>query len=226
MNGSYLDELNDKQRQAVTTLVGPLLIIAGAGSGKTRVITYRILELLKQGVPQKQILALTFTNKAAKEMFERVKSLSGKKLKNLNISTFHAFGVRILKEFIQLLGYSAKFSIYDQADKISLLKEIIRESPKGNDVFDLYNLSNLISAIKTGREYWTNETEPLESLYTEYHERLKIYGAVDFDDLIVLPIQLFELCPDVLTALCARFTYVMVDEFQDTSHAQYRTWKD
>ena len=115
--------LNPEQFQGVTTIDGPVLIIAGAGSGKTRVITYRIAFMLSSGIPQSSILALTFTNKAAREMEERVKSLTGKKLKQLSVSTFHAFGVQILKKHITKLGYRENFSIYDTSDQISLIKE-------------------------------------------------------------------------------------------------------
>ena len=113
------DQLNPEQYRAVTTINGPILIIAGAGSGKTRVITYRIANMLEKGIPQSQILALTFTNKAAKEMEDRIKSLTGRKLQNLTVSTFHAFGVRILRQDIDKLGYRPNFSIYDETDRKS-----------------------------------------------------------------------------------------------------------
>lgn len=116
-------ELNPQQYRAVTTIEGPILIIAGAGSGKTRVITYRIAHMLDTGIPQSQILALTFTNKAAKEMSDRIKSLTQKKLQNLTVSTFHAFGVKILRQHIERLGYRENFSIYDETDRSSLIKE-------------------------------------------------------------------------------------------------------
>ena len=121
------NELNGPQLKAVTTLEGPILIIAGAGSGKTRVITYRIARMLEKGIPQSAILALTFTNKAAREMENRVKELTGKKLQSLTLSTFHAFGVKLLREEIEILGYRKNFSIYDSTDKMELIKESLRE---------------------------------------------------------------------------------------------------
>ncbi|MFC2743762.1 MAG: UvrD-helicase domain-containing protein, partial [Selenomonas artemidis] len=128
------------------------MIIAGAGSGKTRVITYRIAHMLDEGIPQSAILALTFTNKAAREMEERVKSLTGKKLQNLTVSTFHAFGVRILRQDIAKLGWRENFSIYDETDKASLIKESARELQFKSDALELYKIANLFSNIKTGRK--------------------------------------------------------------------------
>src|SRR5215471_9964599 len=121
------ERLNEPQTNAVRAVEGPVLIIAGAGSGKTRVITYRIAHMLEKGIPQSSILALTFTNKAAREMEKRVKELTGKKLQSLTVSTFHAFGVKILREEIEVLGYRKNFSIYDSTDKIELIKECLRE---------------------------------------------------------------------------------------------------
>ena len=145
-------ELNPEQFRAVTTLDGPILIIAGAGSGKTRVITYRIARMLDSGIPQSQILALTFTNKAAKEMAERIKELTQKKLKNLTVSTFHAFGVRILRQDIDKLGWRDNFSIYDETDRSALIKETGRELQFTQDALDVYKLGSLFSDIKTGRK--------------------------------------------------------------------------
>ena len=145
------NELNTEQYEAVTTTEGPLLIIAGAGSGKTRVITFRIAYMLEKGIPQSQILALTFTNKAAKEMEERVKSQTGRKLQNLTVSTFHAFGVRILRQHIDRLGWRSNFSIYDETDRNQLIKETGRELGFTADALDVYAIGNLFSNIKTGR---------------------------------------------------------------------------
>ena len=214
-------ELNPEQLRAVTTIAGPILIIAGAGSGKTRVITYRIAHMLDEGIPQSAILALTFTNKAAREMEERVKSLTGKKLQNLTVSTFHAFGVRILRQDIDKLGWRENFSIYDETDKASLIKESARELQFTSDALDLYKIANLFSNIKTGRKNWETANDMYRALYESYEQGLKLYNAVDFDDLIMLPIRLFHEHPDVLAKYRARYTYIMVDEFQDTSHQQY-----
>lgn len=218
---SLRKELNPEQFRAVTTTEGAILIIAGAGSGKTRVITFRIAHMLEKGIPQSQILALTFTNKAAKEMADRIKDLTQKKLQNLTVSTFHAFGVRILRQDIDKLGYRENFSIYDETDRISLIKECGRELKFSPEAMDIYTISNLISNIKTGRKNWETANDMYRPLYELYQEGLQLYNAVDFDDLIVLPIKLFREHPEVLSRYRERYKYIMVDEFQDTSHQQY-----
>lgn len=215
------NELNPEQYEAVMTINGAILIIAGAGSGKTRVITFRIAHMLDAGVPQSAILALTFTNKAAREMSERIKDLTGKKLPLLTISTFHAFGVRILRQEISALGYRENFSIYDETDRNALIKETGRELAYSPDALDVYQVGILISDIKTGRKQWTIENEMYKELYEGYQEGLKLYNAVDFDDLITLPIKLFREHPEILAKYKERYKYIMVDEFQDTSHQQY-----
>ncbi len=219
-------ELNDKQYLAAEQLNGPLLIIAGAGSGKTRMITFRIAHMLEKGIHQSNILALTFTNKAAREMEERVKTLTSKKLTNLTVSTFHAFGVKILKESISQLGYNDNFSIYDQTDKISAIKEAARELNISPDVLDIYEVANLFSSIKTGRIKWTDTNNSFKPLYIEYQEYLFNHNSVDFDDLIILPVKLFTEFSDILKAYQLKYQYIMVDEFQDTSIAQYRLIKE
>lgn len=215
------DQLNPEQYRAVTTINGPILIIAGAGSGKTRVITYRIANMLEKGIPQSQILALTFTNKAAKEMEDRIKSLTGRKLQNLTVSTFHAFGVRILRQDIDKLGYRPNFSIYDETDRKSLIKETGRELQFTADAMDLFKIGALFSDVKTGRKGWQSDNDMYRQLYEGYQEGLKLYNSVDFDDLITLPIKLFKEHPEVLEQYKNRYKYIMVDEFQDTSHQQY-----
>jgi DNA helicase-2/ATP-dependent DNA helicase PcrA len=217
--------LNEPQREAVTTINGPLLIIAGAGSGKTGVITHRMAHMLSQGIPQNAILALTFTNKAAREMEARVKTLTGKKLTNLVVSTFHAFGVRILRRTIPRLGYRENFSIYDAEDQVQLLKTTAREMRLSPDALDLTKTIALFSAVKTGRKTWEKANDMLLPLYEEYQEHLAVYNAVDFDDLIALPIRIFREFPDVLEEYRSRFKYIMVDEFQDTSMIQYDLMK-
>ena len=214
-------ELNPQQYRAVTTTDGAILIIAGAGSGKTRVITFRIAHMLDKGIPQSQILALTFTNKAAKEMSDRIKGLTQKKLQNLTVSTFHAFGVKVLRADIEQLGYRENFSIYDETDRVALIKECGRELKFSPEAMDIYTIGNLISNIKTGRKNWDTMNDMYRPLYESYQEGLKLYNAVDFDDLIVLPIKLFKEHPEVLAKYRDRYKYIMVDEFQDTSHQQY-----
>jgi DNA helicase-2/ATP-dependent DNA helicase PcrA len=223
-------ELNGHQLRAVKALEGPVLIIAGAGSGKTRVITYRIAHMLERGIPQHAILALTFTNKAAREMEVRVKELTGKKLQSLTVSTFHAFGVKILREEIERLGYRKNFSIYDETDKKEAIRESLRECRISPDGVDLEALASLFSNIKTGRFRWgapdgkdrTIAGAEWQPVYGEYQQNLKLYNALDFDDLLILPIALFEEYPEVLEKYRRRYRYLMVDEFQDTSLIQYR----
>ena len=230
---NFETELNGPQIQAVSALEGPVLIIAGAGSGKTRVITCRIANMLEHGIPQSAILALTFTNKAAREMESRVKELTGKKLQNLTVSTFHAFGVRILRDEIEALGaeesagevrpgYRKNFSIYDETDRNDLIRECLREHRISTEGVDLYALGQLFSNIKIGRLRWEDADDSWEPVYREYQKSLRIYNALDFDDLLVLPIELFESRWDILEKYRHRYRYIMVDEFQDTSFIQYR----
>lgn len=224
---SFGADLNGPQLKAVTTLEGPVLIIAGAGSGKTRVITYRIARMLEKGIPQAAILALTFTNKAAREMESRVKELTGKKLQSLTVSTFHAFGVKILRDEIEALGFRKNFSIYDRTDQDELLKESLRECRLSTDDTDIYNLAQLFSKIKTGDLHWgnTGADSVWEPVYKEYQQRLKIFNALDFDDLLTLPLEIFENNPAILEKYRHRYRYIMVDEFQDTSLIQYKMLK-
>jgi DNA helicase-2/ATP-dependent DNA helicase PcrA len=214
--------LNPEQDEAVHTIEGPLLIIAGAGSGKTRVITFRIAHMLDSHIPQSQILALTFTNKAAREMEERAKVLTGRKLTNLTVSTFHAFGVQILRENGESLGYRPNFTIYDTDDCLTLLKECARELGQDWEPSELQEAMIAISAVKSQRRGWTDEPGEYKKLYREYAEHLMLYNAVDFDDLITKPIELFENHPPILAQYRERYRYVMVDEFQDTSLTQFR----
>jgi DNA helicase-2/ATP-dependent DNA helicase PcrA len=219
------ESLNPQQLHAVRSIEGPLLILAGAGSGKTRVITHRIAYMLGQGIPQSAILAVTFTNKAAQEMAGRVRELCAQKLRNLTVSTFHAFGFRVLREHGHRLDYRRNISIYDQTDKQALIKEIARDQGllrRGDDGFDSHRIAGLFSRLKGKTADWEEETNSLRPLFEEYQNRLKLFNAVDFDDLIRLPIRLLEVFPEVRSALQQRFRYFMVDEFQDTSHQQYR----
>jgi DNA helicase-2/ATP-dependent DNA helicase PcrA len=217
--------LNEPQARAVKAIEGPILIIAGAGSGKTRVITYRIAYMLEKGIPQSAVLALTFTNKAAREMGTRVKKLTGKKLQNLTLSTFHAFGLKIIKDESENLGYRKNFSVYDETDKISLIKETLRDLRMYSQKVDLYALSRYFSKIKTGIAKWNGENADMKPVYDEYQQALKIYNSVDFDDLLTIPLELFEKHDDVLQKYRNKYRYIMVDEFQDTSIIQYKLMK-
>jgi DNA helicase II / ATP-dependent DNA helicase PcrA len=222
MRIDYEAELNPEQYDAVTFTEGPLLIIAGAGSGKTRVITYRMAYMLDQGIAQHSILALTFTNKAAREMADRVRSITGKRLRDLTVSTFHAFGVKILRKEIGVLGYRDNFSIYDEADRNQLIKDCARELGFRMDAFDAYKVGALFSQIRSEQRPWSKADEAYRGLYDEYRRSLRIFNAVDFDDLIVLPIDVFDLHPEIAARYRDTYRYIMIDEFQDTSLMQYR----
>jgi DNA helicase-2/ATP-dependent DNA helicase PcrA len=214
-------QLNEQQAKAIRTMDGALLIVAGAGSGKTRVITHRIAWLLAKGVAQSEILAVTFTNKAAREMAQRVKELIPRKLAKLTVCTFHALGAQVLRERHEALGYRANFSIYDSQDQATLLRETSRELGAKGAGLDLAAAAQVISAVKTGRTDWTEENRHLRALFKEYQRNLRVYNAVDFDDLIMLPLQLLGSRPDVRSEYNERYRYLLVDEFQDTSTAQY-----
>ena len=222
----YLDlasSLNKEQCEAASTIDGPLLIIAGAGSGKTRMICYRIAHMLRSGISQQRILALTFTNKAAEEMATRVRELTEEALPDLVTSTFHAFGLRILRAHCHLLGYTPKFTIYDNADRASLLREVMLEEQLDVHSHDLDALLQLFSEIKTERRRWPSDApRTYRSLYDAYRDHMRLYNAFDFDDLLMLPLQLFERYPKVLESYRSQYSHIMVDEFQDTSAEQYR----
>jgi DNA helicase II / ATP-dependent DNA helicase PcrA len=218
---SWETQLNDPQLVAVRGIEGPSLILAGAGSGKTRVITHRIAHMLASGVPQKSILAVTFTNKAAREMGERLHQMTGKKLRDLTVSTFHAFGVKVLREHGELLGYRPRFTIYDESDQIALVKEVARVCGVSPDNLDLWQTRQDISSVKSRRESLGKRDARFKKLFREYESHLKLYNAVDFDDLIALPVGLLEEHPEIRKDYGERYRYVLVDEFQDTSSLQY-----
>jgi DNA helicase-2/ATP-dependent DNA helicase PcrA len=213
--------LNEMQLAAVTATEGPLLILAGAGSGKTRVITQRIIFLLTHGVARSEILAVTFTNKAAREMESRVKAGVPRKLSRLTICTFHSFGAQILRENASLLGYRPSFTIYDSQDQISLLKETARETGMKIDDLDFTGVAALISGIKSGLRKWKGQDKALKPLYREYQKNLRLANAFDFEDLIMRPIGLLKDFPEVARGYTERYRHILVDEFQDTSSNQY-----
>lgn len=213
--------LNKEQAAAAAKIEGPELIIAGAGSGKTRMITYRIAHMLESGINERNILALTFTNKAATEMSERIRSLTGKPLKNLTTTTFHSFGLGLLKQYIQHLGYHNDFTLYDANDNIALIKNCIIQCGHLVSDYNVNTLSSLFSDLKTGRATIKNNDSQIALIYDEWLKTQKAYNVVDFDDLILLPIKLFTLKPFILEEVQDRFRYIMVDEFQDTSLLQY-----
>ncbi|MCI0573574.1 MAG: UvrD-helicase domain-containing protein [Myxococcaceae bacterium] len=223
-----LSKLNPPQREAVVTTEGPLLVLAGAGSGKTRVITHRIAYLLGKGVSARSILAVTFTNKAAAEMKERVVHLAGKAAAPVLVSTFHAFGAEVLREDLWRLGYPKKFAIADQGDQMALVRRAMKERRIDDRTFDARKVLVAISRAKNAGIV----PEPLEEgrgddydlitsqVFPLYQLALRAQGAVDFDDLIVLPSRLFRELPDVKARFVRRFRYLLVDEFQDTNAAQ------
>ena len=251
-----LSRLNPQQRQAAETIDGPLLIIAGAGSGKTGVITTRIAHMVTRGISPSSILAMTFTNKAAGEMKDRVKEmLAGLEVEgivpgtepamsakaaatDLTISTFHAFGLAMLRRYGRQLGYRPNFTVYDTGDQVALLKEAARELRLSPEDLEIMTVLQLFSGVKTERVTWTDErwyqmvggfadggakgVSTFQELYRSYQEHLVTFNAVDFDDLIVRPLELLRNHPKIRGYYADRFRYVMVDEFQDTSAIQYR----
>jgi DNA helicase-2/ATP-dependent DNA helicase PcrA len=222
MRSNFFHSLNSEQAKAVSTIEGPILVLAGAGSGKTRVITCRIAWMLARGIPPASILGVTFTNKAAREMAERLRSLCRSRPAGLTLSTFHAFGVRLLKESGGLLGYRPRFSIYDSGDKQALIKELCRELSLPEEPLEIKKIAALFSRLKTGQQGSNGDSEAYRTLYDEYGRRLKLLNAVDFDDLIRLPTRILEEFPEARREVRRRYRYMLVDEFQDTSHLQYR----
>ena len=214
--------LNPEQYKAASQIEGPELIIAGAGSGKTRMITYRIAYMLSKGIDQSEILALTFTNKAAKEMAERVRDTVGKKLERLTTTTFHSFGLGLLKMYIQYLGYRNDFTLYDENDNISLIKNCIVTLGYQLSDYNVHSLRDFFSQYKTGRIPLPDKGSAVREIYDEWLLTQKAYNVVDFDALIILPIKIFEKKPEILLNVQLRWRYIMVDEFQDTSLLQYK----
>lgn len=220
-----MSKLNQEQQEAVETIYGPLLVLAGAGSGKTRVVTYRIAHLLAEGIHPSSILAVTFTNKAADEMKERVKAMSEA---NVLICTFHSLGARILRESIHFLGYQRSLTIYDSNDVEKLLKACLAELDIGVSL-DAKQLLSKISQAKNSmqspEDVATDLPDELKrgfsEAYKKYQEKLKSCNAVDFDDLLYLPAKLFKEFPEVLSEYQQRWSFLLVDEYQDTNAAQY-----
>ena len=229
---SIYDTLNEQQREAVYCTDGPLLILAGAGSGKTRVLTHRIAYLIEEkGVNPWNILAITFTNKAAGEMRERVDNLVGFGSESIWVSTFHSTCVRILRRHIDRLGYDTNFTIYDTDDQKTLMKDVCKQVQLDTKVYKERNLLAAISAAKnemiSAQEYALNAQgdfgkEKIAKVYQEYEKQMHANTALDFDDLLVKTVQLFETQPDVLENYQERFRYIMVDEYQDTNTVQFQ----
>lgn len=227
-------DLNPAQREAVYTLHGPLLVLAGAGTGKTRVVTYRIAELIRTGTPPHRILAVTFTNKAADEMQQRTAALLGKRLKQRpEISTFHSLCVRILRRNIKALGYPTEFAICDRGDQESVARTALRELRMADTVLSPGDLLYLVgrwksAGVRPAQAVQMAETDKehlAASAYRRYQEKLRAAGALDFDDLLLCTEELFASHPAALKAEAGRFDHILVDEYQDTNGPQYRIIK-
>ncbi len=223
-------KLNNMQMEAVNTLEGPVLIIAGAGSGKTRTMTYRIANLIEHGVKPYQIMALTFTNKAAREMKNRILNLVGEKAHDAWIGTFHSICMRMLRRDIDKLGYERSFVIYDDDDKSKLLKEIYAQFSYDEKRFTIRQMQRAISDAKNrllDADGWFAESskdfrcQRIHDVFVQYEKRLKMANALDFDDIITKTLDLFKKEPQVLQHYQDRFQYLSVDEYQDTNFAQY-----
>ena len=231
----FLEALNSVQREAVTTTEGPSLIVAGAGSGKTRVLTYRIAYLLQQGVPAGRIMALTFTNKAAREMKERIQRLVGTDARYLVMGTFHSVCTRLIRPYADLLGYTRDFTIYDTADSKSVIKAICKERGLDEKIYKPTAVLSRISMAKNSgvspsqygantqllREDREQRMYEVATVYELYQARLRAANAMDFDDLLINMLRLMDVSEEVKTKYQQQFQYVLVDEYQDTNYIQF-----
>lgn len=229
-----LSGLNDKQREAAETIEGPVLILAGAGSGKTRTLTYRIAHMVDNlNIPAKNILAVSFTNKAAKEMKERVHTLLNKRMsKGITLATFHSLGLKILKKEIERLGYHKNFSIYDTSDQLGILREALKRFNADKN-FKKEDVLSKIGFLKNqgvsyddyaNSEFFDDEDPYCHATlycYEYYQDKLKFFNAIDFDDILLLTVRLFDENPDVAIAYSEQFRYIMIDEYQDTNTLQF-----
>ena len=222
-------KLNNKQIEAIEVMEGPCLVLAGAGSGKTKVLTERVAHLIENGISPYNILAITFTNKAAKEMRERIENKIGSLASNVFIGTFHSFGLKILRENASLLGYTNNITILDRNDSTSLIKKIIKDNLLEEENLDIKHIINQISFAKneglTPEEYSKymkgDVNETIAIVYKKYLELLKRNNSVDFDDLLILPLKILKENKDVLDKYQEHFKYILIDEYQDTNGVQY-----
>ena len=232
----YLNELNDDQKKAVLHKNGPLIVIAGAGSGKTRVLTYRIVHLINEGVDPFNVLALTFTNKAAKEMKKRISQSVGDSIaKNIWMGTFHSVFARILRSEASFIGYPTSFTIYDTQDSERLVSNIIKELKLNKDNYKAKQIRNRISSLKNNfispEKYYSipelveqdkiSKREEFVTIYKRYNDRCFKASAMDFDDLLLKTNELLNKFPEILSKYQDKFRYIMVDEYQDTNYSQY-----
>ena len=224
-----LTNLNKEQKEAVKQIDGSLLILAGAGSGKTKVLTTRIAYLIDNGISPLNILAITFTNKAAKEMKNRLLSLIGDVANTIQVSTFHSFGLRLLRENINELGYDKNFSIMDSDDSLTIIKKIIKDYNYDPKQYNPHAIKNKISSLKNDlispKQYEMYANTEFEKavlkVYIEYDNKLKVNNSVDFDDLLILPIKLFKENNNILSKYQEKYKYILIDEYQDTNECQY-----
>lgn len=231
---SFLDQLNPVQREAATTIDGPVMIVAGAGSGKTRVLTYRTAYIIAQGKSPFSILALTFTNKAAQEMKLRIIGLVGPESHSLWMGTFHSIFARILRKEAEHIGYDRNFTIYDTDDSQQMVKSIMNALSISQQKYSPAGIRSCISMAKNQmiapKELMASATDPLTEqaalVYEEYERRLKAHNAMDFDDLLLKPLELFRRSRNVLERYQWRFRYIMIDEYQDTNRVQYKLIKE
>ena len=233
---NYLENLNEEQKQPVLHKDGPLIVIAGAGSGKTRVLTYRIVHLINQGVDPFNILALTFTNKAATEMKKRISEITSESIsRNLWMGTFHSVFARILRSEAPLIGYPTNFTIYDTYDSEKLISNIIKELKLEKDHYKAKTIRNRISSLKNNfisvESYFNNpelieidkssKREQFGNIYREYVRRCFKACVMDFDDLLLKTNELLRKSPEALLKYQDKFKYILVDEYQDTNYSQY-----
>ena len=225
-----LEGLNNEQLKAVKHNNGPLLILAGAGSGKTKVLTMRVANLINEyNVKPSEILAITFTNKAANEMKERIHNVLGSVADNVRICTFHSFGLFILRREYEYIGYERNFTIIDSEDSLTLIKKILKELDKDANVYNPRAIRSKISGAKNelidAKKYSlfanTEFEKVVEEVYIKYEEKLRLGNSFDFDDLLIAPIKIFRENKEVLEKYQNTFKYILIDEYQDTNEAQY-----
>ena len=225
-----LENLNDNQKEAVLHINGPLLVLAGAGSGKTKVLTTRIAYLIQEGISPLNILAITFTNKAAKEMKVRLEKLISEDIRSMQISTFHSFGLKIIKENYDFFNLNSSFTILDETDSISVIKKIIKDMNLDDKIYNAKSIKHKISSAKnelmdskTYSIYAKSDIEKnIVKIYEKYEEKLIRNSSVDFDDLLMLPIKLFKKDKKALEHYQSKYKYIFIDEYQDTNEAQYK----
>ncbi len=229
-----IESLNKEQQEAVKTTEGPLLVIAGAGSGKTKVLTTRIAYLIEElGIDPTNILAITFTNKAAKEMKERVVNLLGPMAYRIQISTFHSFGLSLVRDNYDLLGYKKEFTILDSDDSLLIVKKILKDMNLDSKIYNPKSIRNRISSAKNAmmsadeleKFNVSDFDEKVVEVYRKYQQKLEINNSLDFDDLLLKPIELFNSHPEVLERYQDQFKYILIDEYQDTNEVQYNLTK-